>query len=236
MTGAAPLVLVHGAGANAHVWAPLARELSSFDVVAPSLPGRCESAGEAPERAGDAARWLDARLDELGVRSAIVLGHSYGGAIAIELALRSARVEGLVLVASGARLRVHPSVIAMAEEAVSSDRPMPIGFAFTLGAPRDATEAYALAASRTPPRATLRDWRACDAFDRMSELGRIDRPALVVTGADDVLTPPKYQRYLAEHLPRAQLEIVPGAGHMLPWEKPRELASLVRAWASGVAP
>lgn len=228
------LVLVHGAGANARAWDPFARELSGFDVFAPSLPGRCGTAGEACERAEDAARWLDALLADLGVGGAIVLGHSYGGAVALELALSSPRVRGLVLVASGARLRVHPGVIAMAEEAVRVARPMSVGFAFTRHAPREAIASYDAAAAHTPPAATLADWRACDAFDRMDRLGAIDAPALISTGADDVLTPVKYQRYLTARLPRAQLEILPEAGHMLPWERPRELARTLRAWAGGV--
>ncbi len=66
-------------------------------------------------------------------------------------------------------------------------------------------------------------------------LSAIRVPALVVGGTADVLTPPKYQRYLAEQLPRAQLELVEGAGHMLPFEVPHELARRVRAWAGGVA-
>ncbi|HEY8432831.1 MAG TPA: alpha/beta fold hydrolase [Sandaracinaceae bacterium] len=228
-----PLVLVHGAGGNARVWAPFARELSGFDVLAPSLPGRAGSAGPACARAADAARALEALLEELGVRGAIVLGHSYGGAVAIELALLSDRVASLALVASGARLRVRASVLAAAEEAVRTGVPMSLELAFAAGTPREAIEAYERAAARTPPDAALADWRACDSFDRMGELGAIERPALVVGGALDALTPPKYQRYLAAHLPRAQLELVEGAGHMLPWERPRELARTLRAWASG---
>jgi len=229
-----PLVLIHGAGANAAVWGPLHKPLSSFDLYAPDLPGRLGSEGPARERAGEAACWLDRELEALGVRDAIVLGHSYGGAVAIELALRSSRVAALVLVASGARLRVHPAILEGAERAVSGAAPLPIDFCFTPHASRDVIDAYARAASTTPPEATLADWRACDAFDRRSELERIAVPVLVTTGAEDALTPPKYQHYLVEHLPRAQLELVERAGHMLPWEQPAELGAIVRAWASAV--
>ena len=259
-----PLVLIHGAGANAGVWEPLRAPLSSFDLYAPDLPGRGDSSGPACERAEDAARWLEGELEALDARGVIVLGHSYGGAVAIELALSSSRVAGLVLVASGARLRVHRAILEGAERAVQGGAPLPIDFCFTPHAPREAITlvaplrdgiptpansssyrptvtplhalitTYARAASATPPEATLADWRACDAFDRRGALAALDVPVLVMTGAADALTPPKYQRYLVEHLPRAQLELVEGAGHMLPWERPAELARAVRAWASGV--
>lgn len=229
-----PLVLIHGAGANAGVWEPLRAPLSSFDLYAPDLPGRGDSSSPACERAEDAARWLEGELDALDARGVIVLGHSYGGAVALELALSSSRVARLVLVASGARLRVHPAILEGAERAVEGGAPLPSDLAFTPLASRDAIDAYARAASATPPEATLADWRACDAFDRRGALAALDVPVLVMTGAADALTPPKYQRYLVEHLPRAQLELVEGAGHMLPWERPAELARAVRAWVSGV--
>jgi pimeloyl-ACP methyl ester carboxylesterase len=226
-----PLLLIHGAGANAAVWDPLARELSSFDVVAPHLPGRCGSEGPPLDRAEDAAAWIDALLRELGCADVIALGHSWGGAIALELALGSPNVRGAVLIASGARLRVHPSIFEGAQRAIESGEPMSVAFAFV--SPENAA-AYDLAASSTPPIATLADWRGCDAFDRMDALERVRVPVLVATGAADVLTPPKYQRFLAERLPRAQLALIEGAGHMLPWEQPAAFTHLVRAWASGI--
>jgi pimeloyl-ACP methyl ester carboxylesterase len=225
------LVLVHGAGGNADVWRPIVRELSGFEVIAPSLPGRGGTQGDAPERAQDAASFVDALLRELG-RRALVLGHSYGGAVAIELQLCSSRVEGLVLVSSGARLRVHPTILAAAENAMRDGTPMSSRFAFTREAPPEAIAAYEAASQQTPPRATRNDWRACDAFDRMHDLRAIACPVLIVAGEDDALTPLKYQRYLVDQLPRASLVAIAGAGHMLPWERPRELSAAIRAWAS----
>lgn len=228
------LVLLHGAGANADVWEPLARRLDAFDLAIPSLPGRGGSAGPAFERADEAAGWLEEWLAELGGPPPIVLGHSYGGGVAIELALASERVAGLVLVGTGAKLRVHPTILETAEQAARIGEPVPSRFAFSREADPAAIARYERAAGRTPPEAALADWRACDGFDRRADLPRIGAPALVVGGAADALTPPKYHRYLAEHLPRAQLELVPGAGHMLPWEQPEALARRLRTWAAGV--
>lgn len=227
------LVLIHGAGANAKVWEPVMRELTSFDVVAPNLPGREGSEGPPLESAEDAAAWIDALLGELGGR-AIVLGHSWGGGIALELARASERLTGVVLVSSGARLRVHPTILQAAENATHGGDPVSGRFAFLGSAPREAIDAYDLAARSTPPIATLADWRGCDAFDRLGQLESVSVPVLVAGGADDVLTPPKYQRALVEQLRRAQLALIEGAGHMLPWEKPRELATAIRAWAAAI--
>lgn len=229
-----PLVLLHGAGGNADVWEPLRRELSSFDLFIPSLPGRLGSEGGPYTSVEEAAAWLHELLEALGARAPFVLGHSFGGALALALALRGAPLSGLILVATGARLRVHPSVLQAAEEAVRTRAPISARLGF--GAARDehAARAYEEAAARTPPEATWADLRACDGFDRMGRLGEIEAPALVLGGSDDPLTPPKYLRYLADHLPRAQLTLVPGAGHMLPWERPAELGRIVRSFVGGV--
>lgn len=226
-----PLVLVHGSGANAHAWAPVARELGAFDVYAPSLPGRCGSAGEALDDARALGAWLGRLLDALGGPPPFVVGHSFGGAIAIELALTGAPIAGLVLVATGGRLRVHPGVLQAAAQAVAAGVPMSTRFAF-VGASAEAMDAYEATLQRTPPPATARDWAACDAFDRIGGLAPITAPCLALGGTEDVLTPPKYHRYLAESLPRAQLVLVEGRGHMLPWEDPQGFARQVRVFAA----
>lgn len=230
-----PLVLLHGAGANADVWEPLLPHLDAFDLAAPSLPGRLGSEGAAHESAAEAAGWVDALLEALGGPPALVLGHSYGGGVALELALRSARVAGLVLVASGARLRVHPSILEMASLAVRTREPTPTRFAFSADADPAVIARYEEAAQRTPPEATLADWRACDAFDRLDALARVSLPTLVIGGADDALTPPKYQEHLAERLPRGQLVLMEGTGHMVAWERAAQVGREVRAWAAATA-
>lgn len=226
-----PLVLVHGSGGHGRAWAPVARELGAFDVIAPSLPGRGASEGEAFDDAAAAARWLGGVLGALGGPPPLVAGHSYGGAVALELALLGAPLAGLVLVATGARLRVHPTVLEAAARAVEEGVPMSNRFAF-VGARPEVVDAYEAAARETPPEATLRDWTACDRFDRIGALAGIAAPALALGGASDALTPPKYHRYLAEHLPRGQLRLLDGRGHMLPWEDPHGFAREVRAFAA----
>ncbi len=226
-----PLVLVHGAGANAAVWDPVARALGGFEVWCPSLPGRGGSEGEAPATAAEAAGWLAEGLARLGGPPPWVAGHSYGGAVAIELALLGAPIAGLVLVATGARLRVHPGVLEAAALAVERAAPMSTRFAFVGGEPA-AIEAYEAALARTPPAATLRDWGACDAFDRIGAIDAIEAPALVLGGTADALTPPKYHQYLGAHLPRGQLRLVEGRGHMLPWEDPQAFGREVRTYVA----
>ncbi len=76
-----------------------------------------------------------------------------------------------------------------------------------------------------------RDLSACDAFDMLSELGSIAQPALVVTGDEDRLTPPKYATLSARPPPQCHPRARPRAGHYLPAiEAPEALAAAMRDW------
>ena len=80
------------------------------------------------------------------------------------------------------------------------------------------------------------DFLACDGFDVMDRLGAIDRPALVIVGEDDHMTPVKYARFLADHLPRAQLNVIPAAGHMVMLEQPAAVEDALRVWLDSTFP
>ena len=95
----------------------------------------------------------------------------------------------------------------------------PGGLTYAQRAQRSGTKRQLL---RTPQAVTLGDYEACDRFDVTARLGEIDMPTLCIVGAQDQLTPPKYSEYLHEHIKGSRLEVIEGAGHMLPLEQPEE--------------
>ena len=227
------VVVLHGAGGSHRSHDELVAALGGFDVVAPALPGRSGSEGAAPESAADAAAIVIALLASIGAERVIVVGHSYGGAIAIEIALVAARenapaIAGVVLVATGARLRVHPSILERASAAARGEAP-PFDLAPLFRSGNEALAARVAARLATvPPAAALADWTAANRFDRLKDLGAVRAPLVAMAGEDDALTPPRYAHYLAAHVPGARAAIVPGAGHMLPMEMPEHVAAIVR--------
>jgi pimeloyl-ACP methyl ester carboxylesterase len=52
----------------------------------------------------------------------------------------------------------------------------------------------------------------------------------VVAGSDDPLIPIDDARAAAQAIPQARFELMPGAGHLIPWEQPQALAMLMRSW------
>lgn len=220
-----PLALLHGAGCDAASFAELRPHLGAVVTHALELPGRAARPGPAPRSAAEAAADVARQLEALGAVPSLVLGHSYGGAVALELALEwPALVAGLVLVSTGARLRVHPALLASLEAAVASGAPLRLPAPWQPGTPEALIARFERATAAIPPPTVLADWRAADAFDRLADLPRVRCPALVLTGTEDPLTPVKYARHLATHLPDAELQLLEGAGHLLPLEHAAEVA------------
>ncbi len=225
-----PVVLVHGAGASSDDWPAELRALPGRRVLAVDLPGHGAAPGPPGTSIAERAAAVEALLDAEGIARAVIAGHSMGGAVALSLALeRPGRVAALVLVATGARLRVAPEALALSatpEGLALAARAM-ADRSFGPGARDAVREARAREIAATAPGLLHSDLSACDAFDVMPRLGELRVPALVVCGTEDRLTPPKYAAFLAERLAGARLVLVPGAGHLVMVEEPRAVASAV---------
>jgi pimeloyl-ACP methyl ester carboxylesterase len=227
------LVFIHGSGDSARAWTELMARLPEYHCVALDLPGhgaQIERPGPSAMGVADYADGVRATLMRQGLSNVCLVGHSLGSAIALRLASdHPSLVSRIVLVGSGARLRVLPALLDTAKNdpAEAKRQIGPLGFA-----PEHAAQAedYARAQQPTAPGMLYRDLAACDVFDMMSELGRVSQSALVVVGESDRLTPPKYATYLSDHLAHATLVTIANAGHYVQVEAPDALADALRRW------
>lgn len=230
----APVVFVHGAGSNHLIWNAQMSDLSSAArTYAPDLPGHGRSGGVGRNSIRAYADVICVLLDSLSLERAIIAGHSMGGAIAQTLALENPdRVLGLVLVGTGARLRVQPSYL----EGILND------FAGTAhrfnesefsphADPRlkELSEKQLVACD---PQVVHGDLVACDEFDVMSRVSDIRVPTLVLCGLQDQMTPPKYSQFLASKIPDSRLVLIERAGHMLMLEQPAQTTRALADWIS----
>lgn len=231
-----PLVLVHGAGGSADLWDPQLDGLADVArVVAPDLPGHGRAPGRGKPSIAAYAQWLGAFLGTLRAGRAIVVGHSMGGAVAQALALRSpGRLAGLVLIGTGAKLRVLPRLVDLLRKRPPEAQSLLHDLAFAAATPRECGQAVDRVLRQGAPLVTLGDYLACDRFDVRAELERIRLPTLVVAGAEDRLTPPKYSRFLADQIPGARLVEIPGAGHFPQLEQPRAVNAAIREFLAGL--
>jgi pimeloyl-ACP methyl ester carboxylesterase len=231
------LLFFHGAGNGALHLRALAEALPGRAVFLLDAPGRGLSEGPALGRVSELAALAVAAMAALGEREWIACGHSLGGAVALECGVLGGPGGpcALVLLATGARLRVSPAIFELVRAAIPSGKGAPTAELAFVETGAEALAAIHALDAAIPPESALADWTAADTFDRMGALGEIEVPCLVVTGTRDPLTPEKYGLYLETHLPRAELVRLEGAGHMLPVERAEETARAIGAFVDSLA-
>ena len=223
------LLLVHGAGGNHQHWGSAVRNLRMANVYALDLPGHGHSSGTGLGSILDYASFIWKFLDALQIERAMIGGHSMGGAIAMQVALdRPQRVSGLVLVGTGARLRVLPAIL----DGILSDPASTVEFicatAYSSSTPRELVRQGQRQMLEVAPQTIHDDFAACNLFDVIGRLEEIHCPTLVVCGTEDRLTPVKYSTFLTEKIAGADLKLIEGAGHMVMTEKPEPLAQALQ--------
>jgi pimeloyl-ACP methyl ester carboxylesterase len=230
------MVLVHGAGENHLVWPGSLRRMDNVQVCALDLPGHGKSGGQGRASVSDYAAVVLGFLDALGVNRAVIGGHSMGGAIAQQFALSyPQRAAGLVLVATGARLRVAPAILSGTLADWPGTLDLVNRFAWGPDAPEELVRLGRAQLAEGDSQVAANDYTACNSFDVMARLGQIGAPTLVIGGTADQMTPEKYAQYLAEKIPGARLAMIERAGHMVMLEHPELVARHVREFLAAVS-
>lgn len=215
------LVFIHGAGAWGGVWH---KQITCFrDAEAITLPGHPE--GELCKSVAEYADWLHQFIKHNTYRNVILAGHSLGGAVVMSYTLKYPdALRAIILVATGAKLRVQSRYLSKLQEAVrgNPDKWVERMKDEYSKIPAEEQEALIKKYLEIGPSAQLNDLLCCDKFDVMEMIHRISVPALVICGDQDVMTPVKFTDYLAEKIPGAKKVIIPGATHQLFLEKPAE--------------
>lgn len=231
-----PVVFIHGAGGSSNAWHFQKEYLQDFmEVILVDLPGHGGTPGITPQTIEEKRDLLREVLDELKIDRCCLVGHSMGGAIGMSFALHHAhRLKGLVLVATGARLRVHPEIldIILKDKAKASRRIMELAF----GEKSSPTMIDAAVDEMVgvDAQAIYNDFMSCERFDLMGVLDGIKTPTLIIGGMEDRLAPVHYSQYLHKQIPGSKLVLVPDAGHMAPLERPAEVNRAIKEFVLGL--
>jgi pimeloyl-ACP methyl ester carboxylesterase len=230
-----PIVFLHGVTDSWRSFEPVLPELPDL-VRAFALTLRGHGDADRPEtgyRPEDLASDVAEFMTAVGVRQAIVVGHSMGSSVAQRFAIdHPDRILGLVLVGARTRWNTHPGVLELGEY-VCSSLTDPVDPAFVAdfqqstlaqSVPGPYFDAVVQESLKLPARV----WKA--AFvecilqaDHSSRLAEIDVPTLILCGAHDEFAGDD-QDNLAAAIRGSRLEVYPQAGHALHWEEPRRFA------------
>lgn len=222
------VVFVHGAAGRSARWANQVAALAKEHFpVALDLPGHGVSGGRQCEQVFLYREWVKQTVDALGLKDIVLAGHSMGGAIALDFALAyPSYLKGLILVSTGVRLRVDPARLESYRK--GEYKAEWAGMSFSPAAPEDLVEQGVREALAVDPAVRYADFLACERFDVISQVNTISIPTLVICGQDDVATPAKFSRFLADNIPRARLILVDAAAHMVMLEQPEAVNKAIK--------
>jgi pimeloyl-ACP methyl ester carboxylesterase len=232
-----PLLLLMGLGGEHHAWVLQRPDFARHHrvVMVDNRDAGASDEARGPFGMADMASDALGVMDHLGIERFHVLGVSMGGAIAQHLTLQApARVASLVLAATWGRTDGFLSTVLGAwrllaerltsEEFLASQTPWAFAPRFFDGPPPELLAVQQTLAEHGHLKSVAayqRQVDACAAHDTLGLLPLLRTPALILVGEEDILTPPRYARALAAALPRAEVQLLPGAGHACILEVPK---------------
>jgi pimeloyl-ACP methyl ester carboxylesterase len=232
------IFILHGWGSSSERWTGVIEQLShaGYDVLAPDLPGFGQSVPPSfPWNVEEYATWADQFLQSLDVRPHLIVGHSFGGRVAIRLLQENPNLShGLVLCGSSGLKHAKTFKQQLAYAAAKTGN-----FVFSIPG---------LSALRNLGRRAL--YRSIGEYDyyRTSGIMRetfqlvndhdiapgletFSHPTLLIWGDQDKATPLADAHRFQELISGSRLEIIPGAGHRLPYEQTEAFCRLVAEFA-----
>jgi pimeloyl-ACP methyl ester carboxylesterase len=132
---------------------------------------------------------------------------------------KSTELRGIILVGTGARLRVNPMIFNLLENDFEGYVNAVGEFMFHSDTDETIKEASKAEVRKCPASIIHKDFGFCNEFDIMENVSDINLPALVIVGENDVMTPTKYSKFLVDRIKGSQMHIVPNAGHSVMLEQ-----------------
>lgn len=238
------IVLVHGVTTSSHDWGPVAEHLvaSGFQVVGIDQRGHGQSTvGTAGFGSRQLGRDLRDVFDVLDIHARALVGHSMGGMAAMAFATEHRdtmvnRVARLVLVATSSELQNPRHKLALGLGSVSlpdavraggAQMRLGAGAVFGSSPSLHMVDEVIAAFQQTPEVVRVEALTALKHHDVRDELGNITAPTLVIGGGRDRLIFPDQVAALDAGISTSTLTMFPEAGHMLIWERHREISDMI---------
>lgn len=247
-----PVVMCHGTPWSSQVWAAFAQGLArDFTVYLWDMPGYGQSSmhpGHAVDL-GTQSELFAELLDHWGLVRPHVVAHDFGGAVSLRAhLLHGAAYASLALVDAVALSPWGSEFFRLVAEHTETFAAQPAAVhrgaveAYIAGASHRGLTADQMATLTGPwcsPEGQAAFYRQIAAADQRftdeveGRYGSIDLPVQVVWGAEDTWIPVERATRLTEMIDGAQLEVIEGAGHLVPYDAPVRLAMVLQRWLLG---
>jgi len=226
------VVLIHGAGCNSSVWLHQLEGIQSpFNLVAIDLIGHGATKGTSMNSIAGYSTWLAEVLKRCFQSQVILVGHSMGGAITMQLAKDHPElVKGMVLLATGPRLKVAPQFLDGIKNDFENTIKLLMKYAYAKDVDQNTLKAGIDLMLSTGKDTAFNDFWACDNFDIEGEIHKITLPCLIMVGDQDKLTPPDLSISIFQKLRESRLVKLHKVGHMLMLENPKKVNREIEAF------
>ncbi len=238
------VVFLHGAGMDHTVWALQTRYMAhhGFSVLALDLPGHGRSDGPGVNSIEKMADWVLSAVSKLTDKPVILVGHSMGAIISIEIAAtHSSIISGLVLVGVALPMTVNKDLLVLTqnqpEKAINLITSWAYGFKAQIGGTRTPGLWMMSGGQRLLQRSRgdqlYRDFDSCNNYKSGSKsASNITCPTLIIAGESDKMTPIQSARKAHDLITNSELEIIKGAGHMIMIESPDKTLDILTNFLS----
>ncbi len=222
------LVLIHGAGSSSLSFYYQLRHFRNSKAI--DLPGH--PSGKPCDTVDGYVEWVRGFITARRYKDVVLGGHSMGGAIAMEYALRyPEELRGLILMGTGARLRVKPEFLEHSGEADAENGSwLERQRSYFTGVESDIVNALMMRAREVGPHVERTDLMACNRFDVMQEVEGIRLPTAIICGKDDQMTPVKYSDYLSAKIKGSKKHIIPEAQHFVQLQQYRKVNQTIETF------
>ena len=226
------LVFIHGAGSSS---------LSSYyqlrhfrNSKALDLPGHPN--GKPCISIEGYLEWVRGFITARRYKDVILCGHSMGGAIAIQHALKYPdEIRGLILMGTGAKLRVHPDYLEQCRNPGNNNNEwMQHQESYFKGVESDIQRVLMQRAQEIGPQVELNDLLACDSFDEMDKVANIKLPTLILCGDQDQMTPKKYADYLSDKIDGSEKRVIDDAQHFAQLQNYKQVNAHIEEFVNSI--
>lgn len=219
------MIFVHGAGMNERIWVNQTRDFP--DALYPTL---VRDLRKEPS-VHNFTEYLRSYIKTHSPETTVLAGHSLGAGVALDYALTYPdSVDGLVLISASPKFQVPDQFLTMILIDVNRFIDTIVTMGFSQSADENAKEVFRHVMQEMSPEAIHYDYMCANTFDIQDRISDISVPGVIIAGEQDQMIPLQFAEMLADQLQNAQLNVIPGAGHMVILTQPAMVTQKIKAF------